>query len=120
MVSKILWEGDKNNKKKSSASDSLLEVYKDAQGSVNYPNTLYLLKLLLTVPATSVITERANATLKFIKTRPKSRISQKSPNIFVLGYKNKEVLQSLESDSQLQAIKGMKLRRLLLLNPLSE
>ena len=85
MVSKILWEGDKNNKKKSSASDSLLEVYKDAQGSVNYPNTLYLLKLLLTVPATSVITERAYATLKFIKTRPKSRISQKSPNIFVLG-----------------------------------
>ena len=109
-----------NKKKKSSVPDSLLEAYKDAEGSVNYPNTLYLLKLLLTIPATSASTERANSTLKFIKTRLRSRISQKSLNTFVLGYKHKDILHSLDSDSLLQAFIGMKRRRLLLLNPLSE
>ena len=49
-----------------------------------------------------------------------STIRQKTLNTFVLGYKHKDVLRSLDSDLLLQAFICMNRRGLLLLNPLSE
>lgn len=100
--------------------DDLLKAYKAAEASVNYPNVTYLLKLFLTIPATSASTERANSTLKFVKTRLRSSLSQASLNAFVLGYKHRDILQSLDGKTLVNSFIAMKRRRLLLLNPLAE
>ena len=74
---------------------------------------------MLTIPATSASSERANSTLKFIKTRLCSTMSQDSLNAFVLGYKHKDLLHRLKAQAFTQKFIRMK-RRLLLLNPMSE
>lgn len=99
---------------------TLQHAYKEAGGSVNFPNVAYLLKVLLTIPCTSASTERANSTLKFIKTRLRSSLAQKSLNAFILGYKHKDLLYQLKLETILQRFVSCKRRRLSLLNPISE
>ncbi len=114
------WYWKYKNNGNADLPDSLSAAYKAAEASINYPNILYLLKLMLTIPATSASTERANSTLKFIKTRLRSTLSQKSLNAFVLGYKHRDILNSLDACALAQAFISMKRRRLLISNPLAE
>lgn len=100
--------------------DQLLDTYKEAEGNINFPNVMYLVKTMLTIPATSATTERANSTLKFVKTRLRSTLSQVSLNALVLGYKHKDILQKLQLEAILDNFISSKRRRLLLLNPIAE
>lgn len=85
-----------------------------------YPNIEYLLKILLTIPVTSATTERANSTIKYIKTRLRSSLSQLSLNAMVLGYQHKDFVSRINSVDLLDQFVAMKRRRMLLVNPTSE
>lgn len=98
----------------------LPEAYQAASSSGLYPNILYLLKVLLTVPVTSATTERANSTIKYIKSNLRSTLAERSLNALVLGYKHKDFMENISSDDLLSKFVAMKRRRLLLLNPTSE
>lgn len=100
---------------------SLTDAYIAAEQSITFPNILYLLKNMLTIiPATSASRERANSTLKFIKTRLRSTMSQASLNAFVLGYKHKDILHSLKGEELCESFIRIKRRRLPLSNPVSD
>lgn len=107
-------------KKKESRKVDLLEAYKEAAESRIFPSIVFLLKLLLTVPVTNASTERANSTLKFIKTSLRSTMSQSSLNAFVLGYKHRAKLANMSGQSIAQHFAAKKRRRLLLMHPLNE
>ena len=114
------WHSKFTSLPESDVPNDLLAAYKIAEDSISFPNICYLLKVMLTIPATSASTERANSTLKFIKTRLRSSLSQKALNTFVLGYKHKDILNSLDESKLAQLFINMKRRRLLLLNPISD
>lgn len=113
-----IWYAKFSNLKEVPAT--LREAYLCAESSINFPNIQYLLKVVLTMPVTSASTDRANSTLKFIKTKLRSTLSQHALNAFVLGYKHKDILNKLKLDALYSTFVGMKRRRLLLLNPLLE
>lgn len=102
-----------------SSEKSLIEAYQISVQSVNYPNISYLLKVMLTLAVTSATTERANSSLKFIKSKLRSTISQRSLNAFVLAYKHKDILYKLSSEAMCNDFIMKKRRRLLIHNPLS-
>lgn len=87
---------------------------------MHLPNILYLLKVVLTIPATSASTERANSTLKFVKTWLRSTISQHFLNACLLADKHKDLLRKISLDTLVNKFIAMKRRWLLLNNPLSE
>lgn len=116
----IWFEKYAKNKESDQDIDSLAKAYVAAENSINFPNITYILKVLLTIPATSAGSERANSTLKFIKTRLRSTMSQFALNTFVLGYKHKDFLHSMSLADLCTTFISMKKRRLLLLNPISE
>ena len=91
-----------------------------AQSNVLLPNVQYLLKVLLTMPVTSASTERANSTLKFIKTKLRSKMSQTALNAFVLAYKHKDILHKITAEELVDSFIRMKRRRLLMVNPISD
>ena len=100
--------------------DDLEKAYSAASESGLYPNVLYLLKLMLTIPVTSASVERANSTLKFIKNPLRSTMSQNSLNAMVLGYKHKDLLEKITIDELVTNFALTKKRRMHLHNPLSE
>jgi hypothetical protein len=80
-----------------------------------------LIKVLLTLGVTSSAeVERANSTLKYIKNVLRSTLSQASLNAQVLGYKHKDILQTISDDDLVTAFSLHKKRRLQLINPVSE
>ena len=98
----------------------LSEIYNYCLSSINYPNLSMLIKVLVTIPVTSAATERANSTLKYIKTSLRSTMSQVTLNAFVLGYKHKALLCSIPRSAYTDRFIGLKKRRLYLANPLTE
>ena len=100
--------------------DTLEAAYVSASASVNFPNISYLTKVMLTMAVTSASTERANSTLKFIKSKLRSTISQTSLNAFILAYKHKDLLHKISSESICNSFVMMKRRRRLIHNPLSQ
>lgn len=100
--------------------DTLIASYVLATGSPNFSNLAYLLKLMLTIPVTNASTERANSTLKFIKTKFRSTMSQSALNAFILGYKHRDITSSICADVLTGDFISMKSRRVLLANPMSE
>ena len=98
----------------------LAEAYYQAECSINFPNICYLLKILLTMPITNASTERSNSTLKFIKTRMRSTMSQHTLNSLLLGFKHRDLLNSVSVADLTSSFIRMKRRRLELRNPLSE
>lgn len=75
---------------------------------------------MLTLAVTSASTERANSTLKFIKTKLRSTISQLPLNAFVLAYKHKDILYQISNESLRNQFIAMKNRRLSMQNPISD
>lgn len=107
-------------KEEASLCDNLHKAYQAVISGQLYPNIAFLLKLLLTLPVTSATVERANSTLKFIKTPMRSTMSQESLNAQVLGYRHKDILKKLKLEDLVTAFSLAKKRRLVLQNPLSE
>ena len=106
--------------KQSAPCKTLVEAYKMAEASVNFPNIAYLVMVTLSLAVTSASTERANLTLKFIKYKLRSTISQTSLNAFVLAYKHKDILHKISTQSMCNRFISMKNQRLLIHNPISE
>ena len=98
----------------------LKEAYLSASTSICFPNVAYLLKVLLTVPVTSAGAERANSTLKFIKTSVRPSMKQETLNCLVLGYKHKDLLANITEGELVDRFVRIKRRRLLLANPMDE
>lgn len=107
-------------KQDESAPSELRDAYIKAEASSNFPNIAYLLKLMLTIPVTSASVERANSTLKFIKTNLRSRLSEDHLNAFVLCYKHQDLMEKLNYSELTKTFIRMKTRRLRLTNPCSE
>lgn len=94
--------------------------YAAARNSGLYPNIEYLLKVLLTIPVTSASVERANSTLKYIKSKLRSTMAQSTLNCLVLGYKHRDILRTIKTDVLVNDFATARRRRLILLNPISE
>lgn len=112
----LKWKGKAISKE----MDDVSEVYIEALASGLYPNVSYLLKLLLTIPVTSASVERANSTLKYIKTPLRSTMSQMTLNAMTLGYKHRDLLNTVSVDTMVEDFCRTKNRRLHIKNPLSE
>ena len=72
------------------------------------------------MPVTSASTERANSTLKHLKTKERSSMSQATLNAVVLGYKHKDLLANANIEELTNNFIRMKRRRVLLSDPTSE
>ena len=81
-----------------------------------FPNIYKVMSVLLTASATSALVERANSTLRFIKTDYRSTISEDRFNALVLLYLHRDVKLDYNRIIQLYANKYPP--RLLLINPL--
>lgn len=112
-----MWHTICNTKKE---TETIKAAYIIAEGSVNFPNVTFLLKLLLTIPVTSATTERANSTLKYIKSKLRSTMAQTTLNACVLGYKHQDLMHKISVHSLTDKFIKMKRRRILLNDPTSE
>lgn len=97
--------------------NNVKEAYKLALASGMYPNMEYLLKVLLTQAVTSAEVERCNSTLKFIKSKLRSTMSQLALNTQVLGYKHRDLFKKVKDEELVRLFALKKPRRLQLLNP---
>ena len=113
-----MWYHTFQNKKDSPKDLNSTLAY--TMNSISYPNIFMLLKILLTIPVTSASTERANSTLKYVKTSLRSTMTQMSLNAFVLGYKHKALLCFIPLSRYVEKFIGLRKRRLYLNNPLAE
>ena len=86
--------------------------------SILYPNISCILQLVLVIPVTSAGVERANSTLKFIKTERRSTMTQSRLNALVLLHCHKSI--PLDLDAVLNRFASAHPRRMLLVNPVQE
>ena len=91
---------------------SLIEIFDKADEDI-FANTHLLLKILITIPQTSVTVERLFSSVKRIKTRLRSKMHTARLSALALLSFEKEISNSLNRDSILERFRSMKNRRLL-------
>ena len=83
-----------------------------------FPNILTILRMLLTMPSTSASVERANSSLKYVKNKYRSRMSEPRLNSLILMYVHKDII--LNSDELIDMYARRHPRRMLFINPLGD
>jgi hypothetical protein len=109
-----LWRKKWSGQSQKPPPATLKEAIKEANPLL-FPNISCILRLLLIIPVTSANVERANSTVKFIKTDLRSRMSEARLNALVLLFCHKSVPLNLEAVVNRFATTHP--RRMLLVNP---
>ena len=80
-----------------------------------YPNIVVILRVLLTIPATSASVEHASSALKFVKNVYKSKMSEDRLNSLIIMYVHKDI--KLDYNDIIDMYARCKPRRILFINP---
>ena len=106
------WEGVAEE----SLPSSLKDVFSMHLNPLSYPNMSRIFHLLLIIPVTSANVERANSSLKFIKTDLRSRMTQSRLNALLLLFIHRSIPVNVEA--VVERFARAHPRRLLFVNPL--
>ena len=98
--------------------DTLKQLSSHGLSEKLYPNIIVILRVLLTIPATSAGVERANSALKFVKNVYKSKMSEDRLNSLIIMYVHKDIKQDYNDIIDMHARRNP--RRMLFINPLGD
>ncbi|KAI3461491.1 hypothetical protein Pfo_018154 [Paulownia fortunei] len=94
-----------------STTQKLFQVLSKIGKTMNYYVVDRLIKLILTLPVSTVTTERAFSSMKFVKTRLRNKIEDDFLASLLLMYIEKEIAQTFSIDSIIDEFDVMKKRR---------
>ena len=98
--------------------DTLKQLSSHGLSKKLYPNIVGILRVLLTIPATSASVERANSALKFVKNVYKSKMSEDRLNSLIIMYVHKDI--KLDYNDIIDMYARRNPRRMLFINPLGD
>ena len=90
---------------------SLAKKLVETKKNFVYPLVYRLIKLVLNLPVSTASIERSFSTMKIVKTRLRNKIGDQWMNDCLVTYIEKEVFQSIESESILNRFQDMEIRR---------
>ena len=110
------WANEKD--KLVNVRDTLKRLSSHGLSEKLYPNIAVILRVLLTIPATSASVKCANSALKFVNNVCRSKMSEDRLNSLILMYVHKDI--KLDYNDIIDMYARRNPRRMLFINPLGD